>query len=446
MGPDPIRSSGERADTPLTAAIMAGRWIRTAAVDDEHGRRWRANPDPHGRPAAPGGPGGPASLHSASLNSGAAGIVLFFLELAAGTGHEAYLEDARAGARYLAATWRRQADVSLHHGLAGVVLALTEAGWVLGEERFEAAAVAAADRIVRGARAMDDGGIGWSGDPTPRGDGGVVLGLLRAAAALGVPAYEEMAIEAGRRIARLTAPRERPAACPALPAEAAPPGFLAGTAGTAFLLARLYGATGEESFLDAARRGAGLVRAAGVTTGRGVLVGDHLGYCSGSAGIARMFYELYRVTGDSGDLEWVKRLARGVRESGAPFRQTAGLWNVACQCCGTAGLIELYVGLWAATGEQEHLEFARRLADHLIGRATGYDGRGYRWYQAYRRHRPGEVTADTGYLTGAAGIGAALLHLDAAGQADRPRRVILLPDNPFPPIPVPAVALRRPAG
>ncbi|MEU7916094.1 lanthionine synthetase LanC family protein [Microbispora bryophytorum] len=443
MGPDPFRSSDERAETPLTAAIMAGRWIRTAAVDDESGRRWRANPDPHGR-AAP--PGGPAPLYSASLHSGAAGIVLFFLELAAGTGHDAYLEDARAGARYLASTWRRQADASLHHGLAGVVLALTEAGWALGEERFESAALAAADRIVRSARGFDDGGIGWSGDVTLRGDGGVVLGLLRAAAALGVPAYEEMAVEVGRRIARLTAPRERPTACPALSAEAAPPGFLAGTAGTAFLLAHLYGATGEEAFLDAARRGAAVVQAAGVLTGESATVTDHLGYCSGSAGIARMFYELYRVSGDGGDLEWAMRLARGVRESGAPFRQTAGLWNVACQCCGTAGLIELYVGLWAATGEQEHLEFARRLADHLIGRATGCDGRGYRWYQAYRRHRPGEASADTGYLTGAAGIGAALLHLDAAGQADRPRRVILLPDNPFPPIPMPAVALRRPAG
>ncbi|WP_327046457.1 lantibiotic modifying-like protein [Microbispora sp. NBC_01189] len=437
MGRDPIRSRGERAETPLTAAIMAGRWIRAAAVDDERGRRWRANPDPYGRPATAGGP--------VSLHSGAAGIVLFFLELAAGTGHEAYLEDARAGARYLAATCPEQGDMSLHHGLAGAVLALTEAGWALGEERFEATAVAVADRIVRSARAFDGGGIGWSGDPTLRGDGGVVLGLLRAATALGVPAYEEMAVEAGRRIARLAGAREETATCPVLPGEAAAPGFLTGAAGTAFLLARLYAATGDRSFLDAAHRGAGVVRAACVATGHGAVIGDYLGYCSGSAGVARMFYELYRVTGDSGELDWVRRLAAGVGESGAPFRQTAGLWNVACQCCGTAGLIELYVGLWAATGEQEHLEFARRLADHLIGRATGYDGRGYRWYQAYRRQRPGEVSADTGYLTGAAGIGAALLHLDAAGQADRPRRVILLPDNPFPPIPLPAVALRRPA-
>jgi hypothetical protein len=52
------------------------------------------------------------------------------------------------------------------------------------------------------------------------------------------------------------------------------------------------------------------------------------------------------------------------------------------------------------------------------------------------------VSADTGYMVGAAGIGAALLHLDAAGQADQARRVILLPDNPFPSIPVPAGAVR----
>ena len=81
-----------------------------------------------------------------------------------------------------------------------------------------------------------------------------------------------------------------------------------------------------------------------------------------------------------------------------------------------------------------HLDFARSLADDLIGRATDHDGRSYRWYQAYRRLRPGEVTADTGYMVGAAGIGSALFHLDAVEHA---RRVVLLPDNPFPAIPVP---------
>ncbi|MEO3868197.1 hypothetical protein ABGB18_05130 [Nonomuraea sp. B12E4] len=53
------------------------------------------------------------------------------------------------------------------------------------------------------------------------------------------------------------------------------------------------------------------------------------------------------------------------------------------------------------------------------------------------------MSADTGYLAGAAGIGAALLHLEAASREGRARRVILLPDNLFPAIPAPADTLRE---
>ncbi|MEU6715533.1 lanthionine synthetase LanC family protein [Nonomuraea sp. NPDC046802] len=437
MSLDRIRSSSARADSPLTAAILAGRWIRDAAVDDEHGKRWLANPDPRG--------GSAVSPEPWSLYSGAAGIVLFFLELAQASGHEAYLEDARAGARRLAATWREQDDLSLYHGLTGTMIALMEAGWALDESAFEVEARAIADLIVeRGA------GAPWSRDPAQRGEGGIILGLLRAATHFGVPAYERAAVEAGLRIARLPVPGHVFGDCADLPVDAVTPGFLAGTAGTAFLLARLYGVTGDERFLFAARSGAAFVREVCAVGDGGAVVPHHvpharglhyLGFCSGSAGVARMFYELYRVAGDPGDLDWMEKLARGIVGSGVPGRRTEGYWNVACQCCGTAGLIELFVGLWAATGREEHLEYARRLATDLIGRATDHDGRGYRWYQAYRRLRPEEVTADTGYMVGASGVGAALLHLDAAGQADRARRVILLPDNPFPAIPVPASAL-----
>ncbi|GII00109.1 lanthionine synthetase LanC family protein [Planobispora takensis] len=445
MGSDLTRSS--RAETPLTAAVSAGRWIRRAAVDGEHGRHWKANPDPRGRSAL--NPAEPASLYA-----GAAGIVLFFLELADATGHEAYLEDARAGARYLASTWQDQTDLSLHHGLAGTVFALAQAGWVLGDGRFEEAAVAAADRVVRGVRAVD-GGVGWSRDPAQRGDGGIVLSLLHASTILGVPAYGELAVEAGGRIAEQAVPGHLFGDCPDLPADAVTPGFLSGTAGTAFLMARLYGVTGQARFLEAARRGAGFVRAVSTVAGECAVVPHHLpqgrdlhylGFCSGSAGVARTFYELYRVSGDAGDLDWAERLAHGIVRSGAPQRRTAGLWNTSCQCCGTAGLLELFVGMWAVTGKDKYLEFARTLAEDLIGRGTDHDGRGLRWYQAYRRLRPGEVSADTGYMVGAAGIGAALLHLDAALQSDAARRVILLPDNPFPAIPVPPAVLRRPIG
>ncbi|WP_240777931.1 hypothetical protein [Nonomuraea basaltis] len=103
--------------------------------------------------------------------------------------------------------------------------------------------------------------------------------------------------------------------------------------------------------------------------------------------------------------------------------------------------MELFAGLWAATGRQAYLAFAETLGADLTGRASGDGGGGVRWYQAYRRLRPGEVSADTGYMAGAAGIGAALLHLEAALRGDGARRVVLLPDNPFPEIPAPVGTL-----
>lgn len=235
-------------ETPVTAAVTAARWVRSAAVDDDLGRRWRANPDPRGRSAGAG--------DASSLYAGAAGVVLFFLELAAATGHEAYLEDALAGARRLAVTWPEQRDPTFYHGLAGLVFAMAETGWATGDEEVFGAARAAADRLVRDARPLGDG-IGWTGDPAQRGDGGIVLALLHAAGILGVPAYEEVAIEAGHRIAALAVPGHRFGgdAIPDLPVDAVTPGFLSGTAGTAFLLARLYGVTRDERFLEAARRG-----------------------------------------------------------------------------------------------------------------------------------------------------------------------------------------------
>lgn len=443
MSSDPVRRGGGRAETPLSAAIAAARWIRSSAVDDQDGRHWKANPDPGGRSAGTPEP--------ASLYAGAAGIVLFLLELAEATGHEAYLEDARAGARHLAATWRRQADLSLYHGLTGTVVALTRAGWALGDAALEDAAVAAADHIVRRVRIFDDG-MGWSKDPSQRGDGGVILGLLHAGAVLGVPAYEEVAVEAGRRVAGSVVPGHLFGDAAELPVDAVTPGFLSGTAGTAFLMARLYGVTGDERFLAAARRGAGFVRQVSTVRGRCAVVPHHvpqgrdlhyLGFCSGSAGVARMFHELHQVAGDPGDEEWVELLAHGVMTSGVPWVRTAGFWDVACQCCGVAGLLEFFVGLWSATGRQAYLAFARTLGEHLAGSGTDPDGRGLRWRQAYRRVRPSEVSADTGYMVGAAGIGASLLHLHAALRGDPSRSIILLPDNPFPVIPVPAVMARR---
>jgi lantibiotic modifying enzyme len=217
------------------------------------------------------------------------------------------------------------------------------------------------------------------------------------------------------------------------------PSFESGTAGVAFVLARLYQETKDPRFLDAAQRGAQHIQRISTIKGDSALLFYrepdekslfYLGYCSGPVGYSRVFYTLSQITGDKSYLEWVERYARGISESGAPAHQTPGLWNVVCQCCGTAGITDLFTSLFVVTSKPEYLAFAKQVADYTISRGANLDGRGLRWYQAWTRVKPTEVTAETGFMIGASGVGASLLRLHRAEQNDY--RAFLFPDNPFP--------------
>jgi lantibiotic modifying enzyme len=197
------------------------------------------------------------------------------------------------------------------------------------------------------------------------------------------------------------------------------PNFQLGTAGAAYALARLGATTGEKRFIAAAEEGALHLQRIATVKGDAALIHYrepdatdlfYLGYCNGPAGTARLFYQLYLATRDSRYLKWTEMLARGIMASGIPDRLTPGFWNVVCQCCGSAGVVDFFLGLWAATGRTEYRAFAKRVAGQMLSRGTDFDGKGYRWYQAYTRIKPAEVTAESGYMVGAAGIAAALLH------------------------------------
>jgi hypothetical protein len=156
----------------------------------------------------------------------------------------------------------------------------------------------------------------------------------------------------------------------------------------------------------------------------------YLGYCHGPVGTARLFYELYRLTGDPNDLAWTERFAQGIVATGAPEKLSPGLWNVVCQCCDNAGILDFFISLWQATGRDDYRRFAERVADQLLSRGSDLDGKGLCWYQAWTRVQPWNVTAETGYMIGAAGVGAALLHFYLAEESRY--HAILFPDNPFP--------------
>ena len=438
-------------DAYLHTAQEAARWIRSARVDRPDRAPWVPEPD-HPEKAVTVGPDN-------TLYSGSAGVVLFLLELAQATGDESYQHDASLGADYLAATWKRltghegvsavrDGGLSFDQGLAGTAFTLGKAWKATQNAKYRDAAVAATQELV--SRAYPVGrGIEWLPSPAVGQGGGIVLYLLEAARTFDDEQLVNVAQRAGRRILELGQPDPRggtrwqglppQGAGSALPANAYFPNFELGTAGVAFVLARLYEETRQPEFLEAAKAGARHIQSIATVSGDSALVYYrepdlqdlyYLGYCHGPAGTARLFYQLYKVTGEAPYLQWAEKLAQGIVGSGVPEKLTPGYWNVACQCCGAAAVTELFLSLWAATGHTRYRDFARRVADQLISRGNDLDGKGYRWYQAWTRVKPWEVNAETGYKIGAAGIGAALIHAHLAVR-DR-YSALLLPDNPFP--------------
>lgn len=434
----------------LTGARETARWIRTAARENETGLTWLPDPDQPDKVTTVSGQTG--------IYSGSAGIVLFLIELAKATGDAAALADLTRGADYLATNWREAAatpspftpsvrNLDFQQGLSGIAFVLAEAARLTGNDNYRQVAIAIADDVVAAATTTD-AGVEWSGVPTVGlGDGGIVLFLLWAARELANPSYREVAVRAGNHILALARRDPRGGLRwdgPSMerfgvPAGAAMPNFELGTAGVAYVLARLFEETRDRRFLAAAKGGSDHVQALTTVKGDAALLyyrePDHtdlyyLGYCHGPVGTARLFYELYQITGEQEYLTWTERFAQGIVASGVPEKLTPGLWNVVCQCCGNAGILDFFVSLWQATQRAEYRLFAERVADQLLSRASNLDGKGCRWYQAWTRVQPANVAAETGYMIGAAGVGSALLHLHLAEEGRY--EAILFPDNPFP--------------
>lgn len=434
----------------LRSAIGAAQWIQSAQREDERGIYWLPEPDHPEKLSTISAPN--------TIYSGSAGTVLFLIQLARATGDRHYLDTAARAADYLVATWRGLVDkpgdgllsgpglnLALYGGLAGLAFVLNETGKETGNSKYREAARAATDYIVQAAKPAG-AGVAWSGTPGIAADGSVILYLLYAAQEFDNDKYRDTAAQAGDHILE-TAVRESRGglswrgfpAFPGLPKDAYFPNFEGGTAGVAYVFTRLYRATNSAKYLNAAKQGALHLQSIATVHGNAALIPYrfpdltdvyYLGFCHGPAGTARTFYELHEVTRDPAYLQWTDRLAQGVVQSGVPEELTPGYWNVVCQCCGAAAVSDLFVSLWASTGRKDYLAFAQRVARQLVSRGINLDGKGLRWYQAWTRVKPWEVSAETGYSIGAAGVGTALLHVHLAEQGKY--SAILLPDNPFP--------------
>lgn len=405
-----------RATVYLEAAQAVGMWLRSLQDDDG------AIPDDALRPGS-----------TASLGEGAAGRALFLHELDRATGNPNLVANTTAAAdRLLALLPDAMAGdgfpprTSLYYGAPGIGLVLLRLHETTGQPRHLEGARDVADWLVSGKGAEGS----WSSfNDILFGDAGTIVFLLEASEALDSDATLRRAAEAGRAL--VARARSEHGGLYWVLREGGTsnlPNFSHGAAGVGYLMTRLYEATGDDDFLDAALGAATYLEAIADTTGGALRVPYgldrpewreryELGWGHGIAGTARFFGSLARVRNDA---QWWSRVraADQAVHSGA----LAGDPDVERRF-GLAGLVafELWTTSQACRGQgftspgNAHADLAREIADAVLARGVREGERLY-----WRAPRPsfmtgaGEPGALTGWLHGAAGVGMMLVRLDAA--------------------------------
>ena len=401
------------------------RWIRSSVVQTEDGKTW------------PAVPGDNETINN-TLYSGTPGVVLFFLEAFNVTGDEDYMDDARIGADYLLATLDEEKGAGLYVGLSGIGYCLEETYKATKEGKYRQGAVRCLDLLKEWAEEKEKG-IQW-GETTDiiSGSAGTGLFLLYLA--------EEWKDESVLAMARLVGDQLLEVGIPAAVGKKwamdpqyprLMPNFSHGTAGIAYFLASLFRKTKEQNYLDGALAGAEYLKSVAETDEDVCLIFHHepegedlfyLGWCHGPVGTARLFYRLFQITNEKEWMEWAEKGARAVLKSGIPDQEAPGFWNNVGVCCGSAGVAEFFLNLFQVTQNQEYLDFAKKLTEQIMDKAT-QDKSGMWWVQAEHRSRPDFLQAQTNLMQGAAGIGLWLLRLEGYERGRQPS--LALPDNPF---------------
>lgn len=421
----------------IDSAIETANWIKEYEHTSETGKYWDVLPGSETKVEG-------LLLDEKGLYAGATGIALFFLRLYLSTEDEKWLEDAKAGVDYVISQYRGKVDFTEQEGNP---LASYDVGYLNGppggayvaellyqvtkEEKYRNHFIRVTEDLIESANPADEG-ITWYGAYGIIAEGTLPLYLLFAYETLKEERYLEAAKQAGRYIASKA--EEAPSGgyrwyamdtetFPTLDGKGYFPGFFYGAAGSSYILASIYEYTKEEEFLKLAQGGAEYILSIADVSedGEAALVryNDplgkdlyYLGMCQGPIGTSRLFYKLYKITGEQKYLDFVVKLTEGILAAGAPAKHSPGYWHTYCYCCGAAGMLEHFVSIYKITGKERYLNAAKEAAEVLIGDA--YVNRNLRrWYTSWNRHEPDTSDAYIGLYHGSAGCAASLLVLNS---------------------------------
>ncbi|MBD0331985.1 MAG: hypothetical protein ICV66_04960 [Chitinophagaceae bacterium] len=418
---------GQKTNKYLDAALLAEKWIQSQEINKkDSGICWRNIRD--------------SAISTYDLYSGNSGIILFYLELYHATKKREYLNKAHQGFKYIqlkSSSGLNVPDVGLYTGLAGVAYTAYQMYKITGKKHYTAAVVTLINRLA--ATNILAGSIANKfANDIISGYAGIGLFYLYADQFLPAKNFLPQAKRAGDILLRRSLPAANGIRWPMFESDTTDgffmPNFSHGTAGVAYFLATLYERTREKKYLQAAIKGAEHLRYISNDSGWVYHVEPngktrfYLGWCHGPVGTSRLYYKLYKITGEKRWEEMVKLSANSIMISGIPEKRTPGFWNNVSQCCGSAGIAEWYLNLNKCYNNTAYISFSKHVLEDILKRAT-IDESGMSWLQAEHRVLPDLLQAQTGYMQGASGIGIALLHMYEFENKRKP--LIKLPDNPF---------------
>ena len=341
-----------------------------------------------------------------SLYHGAAGIVLALLEARKHFGDDRYGNAAMHGAVAIAAAADDEKDCSLYFGLAGMAVALHAVDVQLGDSSAGAAARRALDLV----RSRFDGQRWGKMFELLGGNAGIALGALH----VGDLELAVLAAEPYLRTADSTSGGVNWAVRPSPPRSHH---IAHGTLGIAYALAAVGTAAGRRDLIELALAGTADVVARDEAGPEGFVVPHSdpqhrpdlierysYGWCNGPAGDAQVFRLLGAVTEDAAWAAMADRCWHTVTHCGLPRRIRPGFWDNSGRCCGTAGVLALACDRHAE--QAEDLGFRRRArgrprrpGDHRCRRRALVEPRApcdaeharpaHRMGVGQRRHHPG---------------------------------------------------------
>jgi lantibiotic modifying enzyme len=431
-------------DARLEWADLAARafdWIGSVAVDVDGGLAWRDG-----------------GMLADDLYVGTAGVLVGCAEAAAsdlaalvGSGTADVSAGARARLFQLADAGQRPGvttltDDGLFTGWAGVAVALR--AWSRGTA--DAAAASAARQVTSQIAAR----IEQASDGGPEctdvisGDAGILLALIDPDPDPDPDLYSDPPVRAANILAdRLVAAAEPGPDGLHWRVEAGReyllPGFSHGTAGVSYALACAGRTLNRSDLVDVATRGARALLALGhhpdgwavpraIPPGpRGPAVA--YGWCHGPAGTVRLFLLLNQIDPQPRWQHAIDACLQALRDSRLPSRLYPGYWDNLARCCGTAGVGQLLLDCYQATGDTGLLDWACTLAADVADRAV-FTPHGVTWSNTEYTQAPPDLPPEPGFMQGAAGIAGwlARLHALRTRPPSRLSRAEATPSRPGP--------------